>query len=80
MEAVKELQDVLGEHQDAVTAHRQLTDYAASVPLQERNRDKLVATGRLLRMEEERMAACRRMFTDTWSGFRNRVAWSSAAD
>ena len=73
-EAVKKLQDVLGEHQDAVTAQERLTDYAASVPLDEDHRDKLVVTGRLLQKEEERMAACRQQFADTWSEFRQLVA------
>jgi CHAD domain-containing protein len=73
-EAVKKLQDVLGEHQDAVTAQERLTDYAASVPLDEDHRDKLVVTGRLLQKEEERMAACRQQFAETWSEFRQFVA------
>jgi triphosphatase len=72
-EAVKKLQDVLGEHQDAVTAQERLAEYAASVPLDEEHRDKLVVTGRLLQKEEERMAACRQQFTDTWSEFRTLV-------
>ncbi|HSN51157.1 MAG TPA: CHAD domain-containing protein [Woeseiaceae bacterium] len=73
-EAVKKLQDVLGEHQDAVTAQERLTDYAASVPLDEAHRDKLVVTGRLLQKEEERMAACRQQFSETWSEFKRLVA------
>lgn len=73
-EAVRKLQDVLGEHQDAVTAQERLTDYAASVPLDEDHRDKLVVTGRLLQKEEERMAACRQQFTGTWSEFRQLVS------
>jgi CHAD domain-containing protein len=72
-EAVTKLQDVLGEHQDAVTAQERLTDYAASVPLDEVNRNKLVVTGRLLQKEEERMAACRQQFTETWSEFKTLV-------
>jgi triphosphatase len=72
-EAVKKLQDVLGEHQDSVTAQERLTDYAASVPLDEDHRDKLVITGRLLQKEEERMAACRQQFTETWSEFKRLV-------
>ena len=70
---MRKLQDVLGEHQDAVTAQQRLTDYAASVPLDEQHRDKLVVTGRLLQKEEERMAACRQQFTATWSEFKNLV-------
>ena len=72
-EAVKKLQDVLGEHQDAVTAQERLTDYAASVPLDEAHRDKLVVTGRLLQKEEERMAACRQQFNETWFEFKRLV-------
>jgi CHAD domain-containing protein len=73
-EAVKRLQDVLGEHQDAVTAQDRLADYAASVPPGEANRDKLAVTGRLLQMEQQRMAACRQQFTETWSEFRRLVS------
>jgi len=73
-EAIKQLQDVLGEHQDAVTAQAQLADYAATVPLDEQGRQKLLATGRLMQKEDERIAACRRQFAVTWSNFRNLVS------
>ena len=69
-EAVKQLQDVLGEHQDAVTAQAQLSDYAASVKLDEDGRDKLLATGRLMQREDERIAATRHRFAETWSDFK----------
>jgi CHAD domain-containing protein len=71
MEAVKKLQDVLGEHQDAVTAVNRLADYARAVRLDEKGREKLLATGRLMQKEEERISACRQQFTETWAEFRN---------
>jgi CHAD domain-containing protein len=74
MESVKKLQDVLGEHQDAVTAQEQLADYAASIPLNERNREKLLATGRLMQKEDERIAECRQQFSTAWSDFRDVMA------
>ena len=73
-EAVKQLQDVLGEHQDAVTAQAQLSDYAAMVPMDESGRDKLLATGRLMQKEDERIAATRQQFAATWSDFKALVA------
>jgi inorganic triphosphatase YgiF len=73
-ESVKKLQDVLGEHQDAVTAQAQLADYAASIPLAEKNRETLLETGRLIQKEEDRIAASREQFTVAWSEFRQRVA------
>lgn len=73
-EAVKQLQDVLGEHQDAVTAQAQLSDYAASVPMDESGRDKLLATGRLMQKEDERITATRQHFATTWSDFKALVA------
>ncbi len=73
-EAVKKLQDVLGEHQDAVTAQAHLSEYAASVALDESGRDKLLATGRLMQKEHERIASSRQRFATTWSEFRELVA------
>lgn len=69
-EAVKQLQDVLGEHQDAITAQAQLADYAESLRLDENARDKLLATGRLMQKEDERIAASRERFAATWSDFK----------
>ena len=69
-EAVRKLQDVLGEHQDAVTAQAQLAGYAASVARHERDREKLLVTGRLLQKEEQRIVATRHQFAETWSDFK----------
>ena len=73
-ESVKRLQDVLGEHQDAVTAQAQLADYATSIPLEEKNRDMLLATGRLMQKEEDRIAATREQFAVAWTEFRQVMA------
>lgn len=68
-EAVKKLQDVLGEHQDAVTAQARLADYTASLS-DDHDREKLVAVAGLMQGEIDRIAACRRDFATTWADFR----------
>jgi CHAD domain-containing protein/uncharacterized protein YjbK len=73
-ESVKKLQDVLGEHQDAVTAQQRLAEYAGAVPSNEENREKLLITGRLMQKERERISASREQFSTAWSEFKNVVA------
>jgi triphosphatase len=70
-EALKRLQDILGEHQDAVTARAQLADYAASLPTDAEGREKLAGTARLMRAETERIATSRQQFSTAWSDFKN---------
>ena len=69
-EAVKKLQDVLGEHQDAVTAQARIADYAATLTEDSDDRDKLLSAAQLMRAETERIAATRQQFVETWSEFR----------
>ena len=70
---MKQLQDVLGEHQDAVTAQARLADYAASLS-DDHDREKLVTVAGLMQGEVDRIAACRREFAVTWAEFRNLAA------
>ncbi len=68
-EAVTRLQDVLGEHQDAVTAQARLADYAASLSHDD-DREKLLAVAGLMQGETARIAASRSDFATTWAEFR----------
>ena len=64
VEAAKVLQDVLGEHQDAVVAAERLRDLATRMP------DTALAAGRLIEREQARARRGR----DEW-----RVAWTKLA-
>ena len=70
-EALKRLQDILGAHQDAVTARAQLADYTASLANDTEGHDKLAATARLMQAESERIAASRQQFDTAWSDFKS---------
>jgi inorganic triphosphatase YgiF len=73
-EAVKKLQDVLGEHQDAVAAQEQLANFAIAIPADDDSLEKLLATARLMQAEKERMTACRRQFAAAWTEFKDVMA------
>jgi inorganic triphosphatase YgiF len=70
-EAVKRIQDVLGEHQDAVTAQAHLADYSASLPNDASGREWLNTAARLMQVEAERIDTCRQQFATAWSHFRS---------
>ncbi len=72
-EAVKKLQDILGEHQDAVTAQARLADYTASLS-DDHDPEKLAAVADLMQLEMDRITACRSDFTTTWAEFRTLAA------
>jgi CHAD domain-containing protein len=57
----KQLQDVLGEHQDAVVAQERLRALASGAPPAE-----AIAAGRLLEREESRRAVARAGWRDAW--------------
>jgi CHAD domain-containing protein len=57
----KKLQDVLGEHQDAVVATGRLRELAAGAPP-----EQAVAAGRLLQREQERRSEARAAWPKTW--------------
>lgn len=73
-EALKRLQDILGAHQDAVTAQAQLAEYAASLPNVADGHEKLAATAQLLQVEAERISESRQQFDAAWSDFKNVLA------
>jgi CHAD domain-containing protein len=73
-EALKRIQDVLGAHQDAVTAQAHLADYAASLPNDAGGFEWLNTAARLMQVEAERIDTCRQQFTAAWSDFRSAVA------
>ena len=58
----KRLQDILGDHQDAVVAQGRIREWAdsASAP------GSAFAAGRLVQLERDRMAAARAAWPDTW--------------
>jgi CHAD domain-containing protein len=58
--AAKRLQDILGDHQDAVVAERTIREWAASAP------EGRVAAGRLIQLERERMVAARAAWPEAW--------------
>lgn len=73
-EAVKKIQDILGEHQDAVTAQAQLADYAAHLPEDAGGRERLSVAAGLMQAEAERITDCRQQFAVAWSEFRGVIA------
>ena len=60
--AAKQLQDILGDHQDAVVAQERIRDWAATTadPASE------LAAGRLVQLERDRMAAARAAWPGAW--------------
>ncbi|MSO95493.1 MAG: CYTH and CHAD domain-containing protein [Thermoleophilia bacterium] len=56
----KELQDILGDHQDAVFAEARIRSWLASDPA------GAFAAGRLVQLERDRMAAARAAWPDMW--------------
>jgi CHAD domain-containing protein len=64
----KKLQDVLGEHQDAVVATERLRELAA-----EATPDQAVAAGRLIEREGERRAEARAAWPKAWTKLRKTI-------
>ena len=58
----KKLQDILGDHQDAVVAQTRIRDWAAAND----SAGAAFAAGRLVQLERDRMAAARRDWPDLW--------------
>ena len=57
----KQLQDILGDHQDAVVAEARIRAWAKDAP------DGGVAAGRLVQLERDRMVAARGAWPDAWT-------------
>ena len=71
--ATKQLQNLLGEYQDACVARDRVAEYAHSAATPSKNaRDSFIALGRLLQREEERMIRRRAQFPASWKRFENR--------
>ena len=66
----RELQDLLGEHQDAIMVRDKLTDYTNLNQPRYASPDFLIAIGRLMQHEEDRAIECRRKFSEIWARFR----------
>ena len=66
---LKNLQDVLGEFQDACVATRQLREYADRVPMQTENRGQLIALGHLIQSQRRLAAEKRENFHNVWKSF-----------
>ena len=67
--ATKRLQHVLGEHQDAVTARKRLTEYASTIP--DDAPDEMIRDAEhRIRHEQDRIDVCRRDFESAWAAFR----------
>ena len=74
IEAAKELQDTLGEHQDAVVALRQLRELARRTD----RTDAALVAGRLIEQQRDRRARARRRLPGVWRRARRRGkrAWA----
>lgn len=68
--ALERLQDLLGTHQDAITARERLEQFAASLPAAEDGCELRLSIGRLIHTQDDRIAECRRRFPAAWSRFR----------
>lgn len=64
----KKLQDVLGEHQDAVVAAQRLRELAAGA-----EPEQALVAGRLVEREEERRIEARRAWPKAWQKFRKTI-------
>jgi len=76
IESTRQLQDLLGQHQDAVTALAQLADYAAAIPVDGEHRGRTLAASRLIQHEQDRIGQSRRLFAGSWSSFKATLAQS----
>jgi CHAD domain-containing protein len=56
----KQLQDILGDHQDAVVSQARIRAWATSAP------ESRFVAGRLVQLERDRMASARAAWPDTW--------------
>ena len=68
VDAAKDLQDVLGEHQDAVVAEERIAAWAAGDPARE------VAAAPLVERERERREEARSSWPDAWKKVRKRAS------
>lgn len=72
--ALRDLQNVLGEYQDACTACERLAEYADTAPLTQQSRRELLALGRLVQSQEQHGAKARATFAKVWRRFEKSAA------
>ncbi len=63
------LQDLLGDHQDAITSRERLEDYLSSLPEDDGSLPLRLSIERLMSTEADRIATCRSRFPASWSRF-----------
>ena len=68
LRVLERLQDMLGEHQDAHMAAARIAGYVDTLPA-DADRELLLSTGRLMQIEDDRIAGCRRRFGVAWRAF-----------
>lgn len=73
LKASKRLQDVLGEHQDAVVACSRVRAYADGVSLKTDVRHELLALGRLVQSQAQHADKARARFANAWRRFETAV-------
>ncbi len=73
IEATHELQDLLGEHQDAVMVRERLTTYAKSSDPAMNAPELHQVIGKLIEKEDDRAMACRQNFPACWSRFEDSI-------
>jgi CHAD domain-containing protein len=69
LNALRDLQNVLGEYQDACTACEKLAAYADTAPLTPESRRELLALGRLVQSQEQHGLQARGQFPKLWRRF-----------
>lgn len=74
IEATRQLQDVLGEHQDACVASARLRSYAQTVPKRKTERHLLLALGQLIYSQDQHAAAQHQQFDKVWRRFEKAVS------
>ena len=74
IDAIKQLQDVLGDHQDACVASERLRSYAQVVPLRKTDRRLLLALGQLISSQDQHAAAEHQRFGKVWRRFEKTVS------
>ena len=70
IEALEELQELLGTHQDAITAHARLEQFAASLPDDGDEQHLEASLAQLMQSQDDRVIACRGEFPSYWLDFR----------
>jgi len=73
LNALRDLQNVLGEYQDACTACDRLGEYADDAPLTAESRRELLALGRLVQSQEQHGLKARARFAKVWRRFEKSV-------